>query len=238
MDPSGLFDITTRLSINTPGPNDDVKALQNQLAWLGYLSTNDRDGYFGPKTLDAVNQYKSDSGLQNDTEDTYGIVGLTTWQSLGLIYLSGSDLLRGVTIYTDGDGGQWFDVSEPLNTQLANVTYKSRGHWLDAAWFISQVNTGAPWDIKRPEMWKHTLGITYPGDYNSPVIFNGEFFTPEQLGNITYGYLGAAIGYSMNILKAGSEFAALPMSTQEDVWAEYQDHQYIKRGYDWYHKGW
>lgn len=83
VDPTGFFDYNTQLSYDPNNFNPDVERLQNELAWNGYLSIQDIDGYFGNKTLSAVNQYKNDRGLWNFGEYE-GVVGLTTWQSLGL----------------------------------------------------------------------------------------------------------------------------------------------------------
>ena len=43
-DPLGLFDYNTVLSYNPNAYNEDVVALQNELAYHGYLSSNDRGG--------------------------------------------------------------------------------------------------------------------------------------------------------------------------------------------------
>lgn len=85
IDLSGLFTAQSRLSYNPNAYSEDVRTLQNELAWKGYLTTEDVDGYFGPNTLDAVNRYKTDKGLTN-IGAYEGVVGLTTWTSLGLSY--------------------------------------------------------------------------------------------------------------------------------------------------------
>ena len=84
VDPSGLFGKNTKLSYNQNHSPDVVK-LQKQLVALGYLdmSGDSNWGYFGPKTLSAVNQYKEDNNLWNFGEYS-GVVGLTTWNHMGL----------------------------------------------------------------------------------------------------------------------------------------------------------
>ena len=54
----------------------DVKALQNKLIELGYLSGK-ADGVYGSKTAAAVKAFQKDHGLTAD-----GIVGPQTWNTL------------------------------------------------------------------------------------------------------------------------------------------------------------
>ena len=59
--------------------------MQVKLQKLGYLDESIQTyGYFGEKTLAAVNAFKADNGIENNTSETNGIVGATTWASLGL----------------------------------------------------------------------------------------------------------------------------------------------------------
>ena len=82
-DPTGLFGRNTKLGPSQK-PNADVVIMQRQLVKLGYLDMKEGGwGYFGPKTLDAVNRYKDDNGLWNFGEYA-GIVGETTWTHMGL----------------------------------------------------------------------------------------------------------------------------------------------------------
>ena len=63
----------------------DIKKMQEKLQELGYLDSSFTNyGYFDSDTEKAVNSYKNDRNLKNDTINTYGIVGATTWQALGL----------------------------------------------------------------------------------------------------------------------------------------------------------
>ena len=80
----------------------DIKKMQVRLQELGYLDKNITDyGYFGKKTIDAVNKFKNDNGIKNDTNETRGVVGATTWAYLGLD----------------------FDVMESYNYTNTNVTF-------------------------------------------------------------------------------------------------------------------
>jgi len=86
-----------------------------------------------------------------------------------------------------------------------------RGAWrttLNYAWFVGQMNHGAPWDIKRESVWNTTIGYgTFPG-VAVMVFFSGMLMTPESLGNFTYGYIGGALGFDLGTLLAGSFIAA------------------------------
>ena len=48
-----------------------------------------------------------------------------------------------------------------------------------------------------------TLGIS-SNTYYGTMIFNGQFVTAEDMGNITFGYLGRAAGFFDEMLKTGS----------------------------------
>ena len=96
--------------------------------------------------------------------------------------------------------------------------------------FYYLVNHNAPWDIKRPDSWKSTIGTSYPG-YDVNVTFCGQSMTPEMLGNFTYGYLGHAYGISLPLLYAGSYYAAGFPLTGSKLDNEIWDWKYITMGY-------
>ena len=98
--------------------------------------------------------------------------------------------------------------------------------------FYLKVNTNAPWDIKRKESWQDTIGTPYPG-YNQPVLYCGHIMTPEQLGNFTYGCLGRAYGFDLDLLHDGSFVAAhFPEEGTNDWINEMEDWSYIDMGYN------
>lgn len=98
VDPWGLFRIIDgeaydRYQLGSGNPNneindyisEDIKKMQVKLQKLGYLDESIQTyGYFGEKTLAAVNAFRADNGIENNTSETNGIVGATTWASLGL----------------------------------------------------------------------------------------------------------------------------------------------------------
>ena len=229
IDPFGLFDYNDKLSYSQ-NYNQDVAVLQNELAWLGYLDMSSGGwGYFGPKTQTAVNAYKDDKGLWNFGKYK-GVVGVTTWESLGLTYRTKADIDAGVEIVTIGVK-QYKDFTVPINKALKKTAKIAEDKWrIDYPWFISQVNHKKPWDIKREGPWNKTIGAnTYPG-WGVKVQYNSALMTPEELGNYTYGYIGAALGLSVAELYGGSWVAAgFPLGG--DDWAnEYNDWNAIKNG--------
>ena len=207
VDPWGLFDFNTQLSYSPNVYSNDVLTLQNELAWNGYLTDDDIDGYFGQKTLNAVNAYKNDKGLWNYGQYN-GIVGRTTWESLGLIYRTQVDIDAGVTITNIG-AKQYKDFTEPINNALTKASEIFQGHIGEFLWFYEQVKQGGPWDIKQKDSWNRTIASgTYPGSISAEVMFDSGITTPEALGNFTYGYLGTAAGFSKAILLDGGDAAA------------------------------
>ena len=249
-DPLGLFDYDTRLSANQEY-NDDVAVLQNELAWLGYMNMPGKDeiGYYGSKTLAAVDAYKTDRGLGNAGKDA-GVVGLQTWQSLGLTYRTKADINADITIKTIGLK-QYKDVSAPLNKALNPVVETAKaikyaswaGNYLSlsmlgtvskGAWFVSKVNHEKSWDIKVEKSWNETIANnTFPGE-GVNVYYNGMVMNPEELGNYTYGYIGHAVGFNIYELYAGSWVAAGFPTDDEGLNGEYKDWKSIKKGFDHY----
>jgi peptidoglycan hydrolase-like protein with peptidoglycan-binding domain len=80
-------------------------------------------------------------------------------------------------------------------------------------WFFNQVTHQGPWDLKVDKSWDETIGISprpvfgLPGG-NEYFFFHGKFINREELGNITYGYLGKAMLYPDTILYMGGGMAA------------------------------
>ncbi len=99
---------------------------------------------------------------------------------------------------------------------------------------MSQVNHKKPWDIKREEPWNNTIGKdTYPG-WGVKVVYDDYIMTPEELGNYTYGYIGAALGLTKTELYGGSWYAAGFPTSGADWDNEYNDWSSIKKGADDY----
>ena len=97
--------------------------------------------------------------------------------------------------------------------------------------FYGMVNHEAEWDIKRPKSWESTIGSEFPGE-NVYVLYHNQAMTPEMLGNYTYGVIGKAFGFSLDVLLFGSFSAAGFPSEGDKLANEYMDWDYIRRGYD------
>jgi RHS repeat-associated protein len=103
-------------------------------------------------------------------------------------------------------------------------------------WFYNQVDREKTWDIKLRTSWEGdkvegttgTIGTEFPG-VGVPVTFRGHTMTPEQLGNYTYGYIGAALGLELEELRLGSTYAAFIRG--ESNW--YNPLQWIDELCDW-----
>lgn len=96
--------------------------------------------------------------------------------------------------------------------------------------FYRWVNHNACWDIKRKGPWEATIKTPYPGK-DKIVIYRGIYMTPENLGNYTYGYLGAAFGFSYDVLVTGSWYAAGLPGGGARLRNELDDQRYILEGY-------
>ena len=240
IDPFGLFDYNTRLSYNQTY-NEDVEVLQNELVWLGYLDMSGGGwGYFGRKTQDAVNRYKKDMGLGNTGKDR-GIVGLETWTSLGLIHRTENDISVGVEIVmarniNAGGRKQYKDYTNPIGTALLNAQMEFGMNRRKSGWFAKKVCNQGPWNVKRnKKIWESTLGVSYPG--SAKIVLCGELVGAEEVGNITYGYLGKAAGFENHEIYAGSMFNQLYTHGFNDWNNEFTDHRMIQKGIDWWDRG-
>jgi len=58
----------------------------------------------------------------------------------------------------------------------------------------------------------------------------------DQLGNITYGYLGTAAGFGESTLILGSVYASGIWKSIDDGARvnEFNDHSFIRKGINWY----
>ncbi len=143
----------------------------------------------------------------------------------GIIYLDVTYLLSPVlagTVLAAEIIRFWVDIL-PWHQRLSGEIsiYKSFYNW---------VKSGGPWDLKLEECWESTIGAKYPG-FDEKVCFNGWLMTPEELGNFTYGYIGGAFGIPLEVLYAGSWYAAGFPISGESLEGEYKDRYHIESGY-------
>lgn len=79
------------------------------------------------------------------------------------------------------------EVNENSTPQKLNVILKA------LLYFFKQVTHNGPWDIKVIKRWEEKFHITAPGVHEKFKFYSYEL-TKEDLGNLTYGYLGSALG--------------------------------------------
>ncbi|GGG13963.1 hypothetical protein GCM10010912_67970 [Paenibacillus albidus] len=96
--------------------------------------------------------------------------------------------------------------------------------------FVSKVKTRGPWDYK------------FPYGYSKPWIFAGVTTTGEDLGNIHYGYVGRAAGFTDLILKSAAGVYQIYSGTYHIGWyASYfddpKDQIAIQRGLNYWANG-
>ena len=129
------------------------------------------------------------------------------------------------------------DVTDEVNAALEQrFIQDSNMKWyplnIRATAFFFLVNNKRPWDIKREDPWKKTIDTEYPGSSDTVVIYEGHYYTPEILGNYTYGALGRAYGFDIPLLFAGSIYAAkFPQRGTFDYDNEMVDWLFIANGY-------
>ena len=101
----------------------DIKKMQIKLQELGYLEkTINSYGYFGSQTLEAVNKFKEANHLQNNTKETKGVVGATTWALMGLDF----DIIESVGATASNvtmDRGVLRVDRNIINADISNVYY-------------------------------------------------------------------------------------------------------------------
>ena len=111
-------------------------------------------------------------------------------------------------------------------------------HPLDFEWFYNMVNHECPWDVKLKEQWEMEFGIVFPEETGEVwVEFMGEGYilTPEEIGNIMYGFTGSAAWYPPQVLYAGGGVAASgyigALKSGYPYWGDSpEDHESIEKG--------
>lgn len=72
--------------------------------------------------------------------------------------------------------------------------------------FVQHVKTGGPWDYK----------LQFRGHYN----FNGRVLAPEDIGNMHYGYVGRAAGFTRSLLSTAAGAYQIYSGTSHLGWAD------------------
>lgn len=104
-------------------------------------------------------------------------------------------------------------------------------------YFYDMVKSNGEWDYKLEENWVRDIKVDYLGN-DGKFIYNGKVTTAEDFGNIHYGFVGTAMGFSPEILFIGGGYAKVGISFKiffepyygDDV----NDHLAVQRGIDMY----
>ena len=160
---------------------------------------------------------------------------------------TGSKMFWILSYSDDGDSKnikEYRDVSEEIDNALAPYISIGNKYSLESVtfpelypnlskylYFYTIVNHNSTWDIKRKKVWETTIGTDYPG-VGKVVLYHGSLYTPEDLGNYTYGVLGKAFGISLFALLAGSYYAADFPTSLSDLENELRDWAFIIRGFN------
>ncbi|EPY2275232.1 polymorphic toxin type 44 domain-containing protein, partial [Clostridium sporogenes] len=91
---------------------------------------------------------------------------------------------------------------------------------------------------------KGTLDLKNQGWTDSVYIFNGEIIPGDAPGNILYGYMGKAFGYSDELLLRAAGYAQVKAGTSKPEWGHWsgsepygddpRDQSFIKKGISYY----
>jgi hypothetical protein len=98
-------------------------------------------------------------------------------------------------------------------------------------YFYNKVKYGGAWDYK----------IIY--GYNTKYLFHGHVITGDDFGNIHYGYVGTAIGFTAYDLKYAAgmaqvyhNYASYDVSKMDGYWDQPRDTQMIQYGINLYNQ--
>lgn len=117
IDPTGHLEQGERFSRNDKGCKDDVEALQKKLKELGYdIGKYGADGIFGKDTEKALNKYKDTVLPGGNKGSNRGVVGASTWKSLGLKLENNNPAAPSPTPKKDSD-----KVNEDGSTNTSNI---------------------------------------------------------------------------------------------------------------------
>lgn len=148
----------------------------------------------------------------------------------------------------DGDLERLFEECEQLadeiNTKAEEETKdmknpakrKMNQYLIKGFEFIKYVDTGMDYDIKSQEWFKNK--------YDDKLItYNGELLRNDEPGNILYGYFGAAIDFSLDILVAAGGIKQILDSNSKPGWINFKnygddpkDSAAVEKGYIIYEK--
>ena len=152
--------------------------------------------------------------------------------------LTSNDIAKGVKITIVGNK-PYRDISTPVSNAVKRDEADFAAHKYNLLWFNKQVNDYGVWNLKYREddgnHWEDTLGISFWG-YDEVMLLFGLEVKVEDVGNITYGYLGKAAGMANSVLIAGSD-GNQALGHGVMGWGnEFRDEYKIMLGINWYNK--
>uniref|UniRef100_UPI0025C57E2B RHS repeat-associated core domain-containing protein n=1 Tax=Clostridium sp. UBA4548 TaxID=1946361 RepID=UPI0025C57E2B len=105
------------------------------------------------------------------------------------------------------------DITDKLNKTLQvnakqAIEYSnSHSEFKTNLYWIKQVKSNGPWDLKRKSEWK------YPN-----MTYNGKKVNGADIGNLHYGYVGMAAGFDETILKIAAGLYQIRSGTSNKEW--------------------
>lgn len=110
---------------------------------------------------------------------------------------------------------EWLVSTLTANAKEAHDYAKSHGKVKTLKWFKDKVNIRQPWDYKSKDF---SAGPECPTPTCQPTVEICKIcLHKEFIGNMVFAYAGAAAGFWLNTLLAGSEFAATKPASDVEV---------------------
>jgi len=242
-------DITTGANCNTTINNagfiggisirENSSVTVNNAAYISRLNVWKNGVLDGNNAGEVGYQYIFDGGKATNKWTTtseapiYFIDNEFVWYIIGL---TEADRNAGVGI-SRVNGKFYRDISVPVTNALKRDEGEFEKHQFDLGWFGKQVGDNGPWNLKYrngdDNKWESTLGISFWG-YQTEMVLNGMIVKVEDVGNITYGYLGAAAMIFEIIQKAGSAANHFKNHGFSDWENEFADQAWFRVGVEWY----
>ena len=122
------------------------------------------------------------------------------------------------------------NYSDELNRVMIANAKTADSIFTNSFTFYNKVNHNGDWDYKVKDIWEKDINVPFTKKF----ILNGRLTTPEDFGNIHYGFVGRAYGFPATVLYIGGGAAAGfngPFSYYGD---DENDHYAIKDGINLY----
>ena len=96
--------------------------------------------------------------------------------------------------------------------------------------FFDKVRPNGDWDYKVKDSWDNQIEIPYMS-ISFPFILRDDFCSSEKFGNVNYGYVGNAIGFSEKILIGGGHVVSLLTGGHLE---DSSDLNNVRKGFDYF----